>query len=110
MVKIHGIFYIIMGAGILIASYKIDSQKFKLFIWLGYLFLIIGVMKLGIWFVKRKGESPVERRAVGRDNYGQATQRQRVVQQRAMYCPRCGNMLSGNENFCSRCGTRVQLR
>jgi len=108
MVKIHWSFYLILGVGVLWASYRVDPQKFKLFIWLGYLFLIIGVMKLGIWFIRRKKESPVERRAIGRDIYQQASPRQRVVQQRGNYCPGCGNMLRGYENFCPGCGQRVK--
>jgi hypothetical protein len=103
MVKIHWSFYLILGAGVLWASYKIDPQKFKLFIWLGYVFLAVGVAKLGIWFVKREKESSFERRDVGREMHQRQTR-----QGAARYCPRCGNALRGHENFCSGCG--VQLR
>lgn len=111
MVKIHWSFYIIIGVGVLFASNRLNSQTgsrdFDLFLWVGYLFLIIGVTKLGIWFISRKKESPVERRAAGGGIYQGASQRQ-VVRQRAMYCPRCGNMLRGYENFCTGCGQRVR--
>lgn len=102
MVKIHGIFYLILGAGVLIVSYNIDPQKFKLFIWLGYVFLIVGVAKLGIWFINRKKESSFERKEIRRDFY--QPQQQRVMR----YCPGCGNGLRGNENFCPGCGQRVR--
>ncbi len=102
MVKIHWSFYIILGAGVLWASYKIDPQKFKLFIWLGYVFLAVGVAKLGIWFIRREKESSFERRDIERNVY---QPRQRRV---ARYCPKCGNALQGYENFCPMCAQRLR--
>jgi len=101
MVKIHWSFYIIIGIGVLFASYKIDTQKFKLFIWLGYLFLIVGIAKLGIWFISKRKESPTERKEFRGNVYPQQ-------QKTAGYCPRCGNGLRGYENFCPGCGQRVR--
>lgn len=106
MGKIHWSVYIIIGVAVLVSSYRIDAKKFTLFIWVGYLFLIIGVAKLGIWFVSRGKESSVEKRAVERDDY-----RQKPVQRGyANYCAKCGSSLHGFKNFCSKCGNRVQLR
>ena len=102
MVKIHWSFYLILGAGVLWASYKIDPQKFKLFIWLGYVFLAVGVAKLGIWFIRREKETSFERKDVGRSVY--QPQQRRATR----YCRRCGDNLQGDENFCPGCG--VQLR
>ena len=64
MVKIHWSVYLILGIGVLFTSYKIDSQKFKLFIWLGYAFLAIGVAKLVFGFITRVKESPVEKKKI----------------------------------------------
>ena len=110
MVKIHWSVYLILGAGVLFASYKIDAQKFELFIWGGYLFLVIGIAKLGIWFINRKKESPAERRAVQQmQRPAYRNQQWQQAQQRMMrYCPRCGNGLRGYENFCPACGVRVR--
>ena len=105
--KIHWSVYLILGIGVLWASYRIDSQKFKLFIWLGYLFLIVGIAKLGIWFVGRDNENIVERKEIKRD-FHQPHQR-RVPQQRAIrYCRRCGSGLRGHENFCPICAQRLK--
>jgi len=98
MVKIHWSVYIILGVAVLFTSYRIDSQKFRLFIWLGYLFLAIGVMKLGIWYVRRKKESPVEMRDV--NVYAQ--------QKRGRFCPGCGGGLRGSETFCPGCGQKLR--
>lgn len=100
MVKIHGIVYIILGAAVLFTSNKIDPKKFQLFIWVGYLFLVIGIAKLGIGFIKRKKESPAEQKEF-RNYYPQQ-------QRAARYCQRCRFQLQGYENFCPGCGQRLR--
>ena len=97
--KIHWIFYLIIGGTILFASYKIDSKKFVIFILLGYFFLIVGVAKLGIGIINRKKESPVEK---------QMMQQTYAPQRRAVFCPKCRLNLYGYENFCPRCGLRLR--
>ena len=109
MVKIHGIVYLIIGAAVLFTSNKIDSQKFQLFIWVGYLFLVIGIAKLGIGFIKRKKESPAERKDLGNIYQQQTGQTAQFQQQRAArHCPRCRFQLQGYENFCPGCGQRLR--
>jgi len=116
MVKIHWSIYIIIGAGILFTSYyipshyeKVNLKSFTLFLAFGYLFLIVGVAKLGIWFVSRRNESPIERRDVRRGMHYNQFQKQRAMRSRAVrYCYRCGSGLSGYENFCPICGQRVR--
>jgi len=100
MGKVHWIVYIILGGAVLLASYNIDSQKFKLFIWIGYLFLIVGIAKLGIWFVTRRKESPAEKKEIKRE----------LQPRNVMSCPRCKSVLYGYMNFCSRCGVRLRQR
>ena len=110
MVKINWSIYLILGIVTLIASYKIDSQKFRVFIWLGYLFLVIGVAKAGIWFINSKKESPVEKRDMWASFY-QGIQQQsnaRQMQGNSRYCPRCRLNLHGYENFCPRCGAYLR--
>ena len=113
-----------MGASVLWISYKVDSTKFTLFIWLAYLFLVVGAAKLGIWFVGRKKESPVEKKAIGNVNLmRQRMMQQKAMQQRALkqraiqqktqqkiirFCTKCGNGLRGYENFCPMCAERVR--
>jgi len=104
MVKIHWSFYLIIGTGVLVSSYKLDSQKFKLFIWLGYVFLTVGIAKAGIWFINRKKVSDAERRYVG------DFARTGAIKGMPKYCQACGNSLTGHENFCSRCGAMLRRR
>ncbi len=93
-----------LGAAVLFASYKInsriDSRDFTIFIWAGYLFLIISAAKLSIWFIHRRKESHIDKREINSYDY----QKKRVVK----YCPNCGNPLHGHENFCSSCGKKLR--
>ena len=104
MVKLNWSVYLILGAITLFASYRLDSKKFTVFIWLGYLFLVVGVAKLGIEFINRKKESPAERKQVMREMYRPIAQQRRA----AVYCPRCTFNLNGYENFCPRCGAYLR--
>lgn len=106
MVKIHWSIYLILGGAVLYTSNRIDSQKFKLFIWVGYLFLAFGVAKFVIWFISRKKETRAERREIR--NYDYKNQRMPRQQSAAGFCQRCGNQLSGYENFCQNCGNRLR--
>jgi len=103
MVKIHWTVYLIIGIAILFTSYKIDSQKFKLFIWLAYLFIAIGTAKLVFGYINKKRESPKEKKEIRGNIYQRATQKRAT-----RYCPNCGNVLNRYENFCPMCGTRLK--
>ena len=106
MVKIHWSVYLILGIGVLVASYKIDSQSFRLFIWVGYLFLVIGVAKLVFWFITNKKESSLDKKELRREIQQNAPKGHGL----SRYCMRCGVPLKGNENFCSSCGQRLSMR
>ncbi|MEA2036971.1 MAG: hypothetical protein U9O94_05650 [Nanoarchaeota archaeon] len=113
MVKIHGIVYIILSAGILYFSYRIGQQKFMLFILVGYLFLAVGMGKLVFGFINRKKDSPdkktnVNEQQLGRMNTQQNVQNNSNNQGRGRYCHRCGAVLGGYENFCYGCGQRLR--
>jgi len=104
MGRLNWSIYIIIGVVVLSASYKIDPQKFLMFIWLGYAFLIVGVAKLGVWFVTKKKETKAEKQEARVEM--DAETRKDV----SVYCPRCRSVLYGYKNFCSRCGIRLRQR
>lgn len=116
MVKIHGIFYIILSVGILFFSYNLDPKKFSIFIWMGYLFFAVGVAKLVIGFINKKKESRFDRKEVNifqqQRHMGSTHQRKAAVnsyrQQEVRYCFGCGSRLRGHENFCSMCGQKLR--
>ncbi len=116
MVKINGIVYIILSAGILFFSYSLDPQKFRIFIWIGYLFFAVGVAKLVIGFINKKKESRFEKKGVNifqqQRHKGSSHQRKATVndyrQQEVRYCFKCGSRLRGHENFCSVCGQNLR--
>lgn len=113
MVKIHWSVYLIIGGVVLFISNRLnsqtDSRDFTLFIWIGYLLLVVGIAKLGIAFINKKKESKVERKEMKNFAYQQQPQQQPQQQQKAaLYCPRCRTPLQSYDNFCSRCGQRIR--
>jgi hypothetical protein len=101
MVKIHWSVYLILGIGVLLTSYNLDTQKFQLFIWTGYIFLTVGIAKMVFWFITRVKESPVEKNEIRRELH-----QTRSHQKFERYCMKCGNPLGGHEIFCPKCGQR----
>jgi len=102
MVKINWGVYFLLGIAVLIISYKVDPQKFMVFIWVAYLFMIIGTAKFIIWFITRSKETSVEKKEAKANI--PPTHRYRT----ARFCPRCGNVLHTYENFCPMCGQRLR--
>lgn len=102
MVKINWSIYFLLGISVLIVSYRIDSQKFMLFIWIAYLFMVIGTAKFITWFITRSKETTVEKRSV--NSIVPPIHKYRT----ARFCPKCGNVLHSYENFCPMCGQRLR--
>ena len=119
MVKIHGIVYIILSVGILFFSYKLDPQKFRIFIWIGYVFFAVGIGKLVFWFINKGKEGSGGRKEV-KTHHHQANRGNIHPQRPAQgnihghqgavrYCFGCGSRLIGHENFCSVCGQNLRV-
>ncbi len=102
MVKINWSVYFLLGIAVLIVSYRIDPQKFTLFIWIAYLFLVIGTAKFIVWFIVRRKMTSREKKRV------RAAIPQSHQYRTARFCPRCGNVLHSYENFCPMCGQRLR--
>jgi len=95
MAKVHGIAYLIIGIMISGFSYYIGQTKeeFKLFIYVGLLMIIIGIIKLAAKGIKSKKETK-------KHLHPHHTPSQ------AVYCPKCGAALKATDNFCYKCGNR----
>ena len=106
MVKINWSVYLILGIGVLIASYRIDAESFKLFIWLGYLFLVVGVAKFVFWFITRKKESSIDKKELRKELSRGMLQGQVSA---GKYCISCGSGLVGNVRFCPHCGQKQRM-
>ena len=54
-----------LGAGIVVVLGSIYvGEHLQFFFYVGLLFIVIGIAKIAIWFVTRKGETKVEREQV----------------------------------------------
>ncbi len=99
MAKIHGFVYLIVGIFVALISYFSDNQSLKLFLYVGFLLGIIGIIKLFITGLKKKKEKPVKQQTT--------TPKQAAF---TKYCHRCSNLVRNFDNFCSKCGTALHRR
>ena len=84
--------WIIVGLFITLAS---SALTMKLFIWIGLLFLVIGIGKRVIAFVfkEKKGKEKIIHQQ---------------AQQQYYYCPKCKIRVHAAENFCRMCGQKLR--
>ena len=94
MTKIHGAVYIAIGAFVAIVS-LLKSDKLFIFLYAGIAFIVIGVSKLILNFLKKGGKTT------------KVHQSHPTQVHHARYCSQCGNTLKPNDRFCSICGARV---
>lgn len=101
MAKIHGFVYLIVGIFIALVSYFSDNPSLKLFLYIGFLIGIIGIIKLFITALQRKKEKPTVKQ------HPTTTPKQAAF---TKYCQRCGNLVRNFDNFCSKCGTALHRK
>ena len=111
--KIHGFFYLVVGTGIAIISKTVDSKKFVLFVYLGIIFALYGLVKILAASLKKKTVQPPHQVPNPQGSHYTnhlVTSHHRITRDQRIsihYCRNCGNQLRYNDNFCSRCGIRV---
>lgn len=107
MAKIHGFIYIVIGLFIVLASWKINLNALIFFFYVGWIFVLIGIIKLVLGFGKnRDTKSPQQK--IQHRNLAQPHQSLQH-QQKHHYkrCHRCGNVMRLSDRFCSKCGLRI---
>ncbi len=106
MAKIHGAVYLIIGIFISLVSYFSTNKSLRFFIYIGFLFGIIGIIKLLFTSLKKKKkEKPVQH-----THYKHPKVSQKEQSLFTKYCQRCGNLVRTFDNFCSRCGQALLHR
>ena len=134
MAKIHGISYLIIGAAVILISLysnaRSGTNSMTLFIYVGIIFLIVGIIKLFLKFIKRQNKpkqahKPVQHHHAqvhhqqvqhaqhtqprthhsSHPHHPQHTQHQQVFPQ-YIVCPKCHARNHTHSNFCMRCGLR----
>ena len=116
--KIHGFVYLIVGAFIVGFSYyvtnvneNLDLQKFMLFVWIGGIFVVIGLFKLIAGTLSRarkpkiaKENFPHHRPA---QQHAQHAQQNQQSNQFIKFCSKCGSAVRHFDSFCYKCGSRM---
>ena len=91
-----------LGVGLLVAIMSgAVGGKVRFFVWIGWLFALIGIAKLVMAYVLREKEAKHE--------HVQAHQYQMPSQaHQSYYCPRCRGTVRVTDFFCSKCGSRLR--
>lgn len=104
MAKIHGFVYILTGLLIALVSWKIDFNDLITFFYIGWVFVLTGIIKLLFGFVKKKDE-------IKNVQHKNPAQPQHSMQHRQKHnykrCPRCGNVMRMHDILCGKCGLRL---
>lgn len=84
--------YLVVGLFVSVTS-AVVGESMRFFVWLGLLFVLIGLIKLVIFFVLR--ERP-------------KTSPQTHSRPAALFCPRCKVTVHERDYFCRYCGMRLR--
>ncbi len=93
MARIHGLVYVALGLFVSVFSWKLNYEKLVFFVYIGLVFIIIGITKMILGFGKNGKARPKYDKTQHKHN--------------SKYCPKCGNGLKADDIFCSRCGSRI---
>jgi len=102
MAEIPGYMYIIIGAGVAIASVAISYLKLMVFILAGVVMVIVGIYKMSIAKNERQ-QKP--HHAIQHTVAPPPTDHR--VSNLIKYCPRCNTSSNINNYYCPRCGTQL---
>lgn len=121
MAKIPGIAYLIIGIFVAVVSYFSKSNSLRFFLYVGFVFGIIGIIKIFIGGASKKKEKPTIRQHQRyqqhqRTPYQQQTRpiHRHPIQNKqgrlTRYCPNCKNIVRVSDNFCNRCSQALRTR
>ena len=121
--KLHGLVYIIVGVILVGFSYyatsvneSLDLQKFMLFVWIGYVFIGIGVLKIIYKILSKPKKAKLakenfhqHKQVQQQSNMEQQSQhsKQQQPNQLIKFCSHCGSTMRHFDNFCYKCGSRM---
>ena len=103
MAKIHGLIYVLIGLFIVLASWKINYNDLILFFYLGWVFVLVGIVKMLFSFGKNKGVKNLQHKSLAQPQHSMQHQQKHHYKR----CHRCGNVMRLHDIFCNKCGLRV---
>jgi hypothetical protein len=94
-----------LGVGTIVTFVSIWADL-TLFIWLGVIFIVVGIAKLAMFYILgAREQKPVSQNAA----HPQVSPRVReYAQSQKALCPRCMANVSPADFYCRYCGTRVR--
>ena len=101
--KIHGLVYLVIGAIVVFFTMYVESRNedagMTFFLYVGYLFLAIGVFKIlkGL-LLREKKENNINKEIKFSDNY----------KKKIISCHVCSVRHYSNSNYCHMCGTKLR--
>lgn len=101
--RIHGLFYLVVGGAVAFISYRLNPEKLVFFIWIGIAMACWGILKLV--FTMFTGKSKKNTHHVPKPP--KHIQKQNPA---LRYCHSCGTAVHAMSNFCHRCGQRLLHR
>ncbi|MGM5481994.1 MAG: zinc-ribbon domain-containing protein [Nanobdellota archaeon] len=108
MASINGYWFIIIG--LIVTTVSLFNDDLEIFIYIGIIFLLYGVGKCGLRFLKKEKKTKAQKEQ--KPSQEQATQhhpQQNNHQHKQIYfCKNCGKRLTIHDNFCPHCGIRLK--
>ena len=93
-----------LGVGLFVSIVSaLMGGKVTIFIWIGLIFIIVGIAKVVYLFVLRPKEAKSEQKAMHMRHPQLPPQ-----PPSALYCPRCRITVQTTDRFCRYCGQRLR--
>ncbi|MBI4146667.1 hypothetical protein HY489_05015 [Candidatus Woesearchaeota archaeon] len=102
MTGIHWLIWLVVGLFVTITSTKLGG-KLTMFLWVGILFIVIGIGKLAYKMLTAPKESHK-----GHAPQVHKTTHHEVHNGPKRYCPKCGSQAIVHDNYCKHCGMRLR--
>jgi len=104
MAKLHWIVFVIVGFILTFGSWRISMERFVLFFYAGFVFLLVGIVK----FIYRGKNEESKKIDYGmRPAHVPNKMQNKPMNPHNTDCQRCRAPSRINANFCSNCGNRV---
>lgn len=97
-----------LGVGLVVALVSVWAEL-DLFIWVGVVFIIVGIAKLAMFYILGSRDQKVSSAVSQSVAHPQVSARVREYSQpQRLVCPRCMANVSAANFYCGYCGTRVR--
>ncbi|MBI2108403.1 hypothetical protein HYU10_05425 [Candidatus Woesearchaeota archaeon] len=111
MAEIHWLVYIIIGFFLVLGSWAIDQERLLFFYYVGFIFLLVGIVKFIYTKSKSSEEGQKSRHSkpanMGQRSYNQPVHAAHSKSPNVKYCQACRTASYYFANYCHKCGARL---